>query len=717
MPLVDLGNFRELPPDELEQMPVAGLESEQEPTSGPEIDPETGSLIYEQDDGSVIIDTAPDSLIDKDPSQALHGDNLAEFLDDTTLQEISVDILEGIEQDLASRSKWEDTYNRGIDMLGTSLEAASSTAQLGGGVSKIQSQMLLEAIVRYQANFTAEMMPASGPAKVEDTAPSDNMPKNPQEVQLPNFPVKRTRDEKAEAFEKDFNYYLTVVAKEYYPDTDKMAFEQGFCGNGFKKQYQCPLRRRPVTISIPARDLIVSNDATDLSSALRVTHRTKMSKSVVKRLQLSGVYRNVDLSEPFQDISQNDEKIAQSEGISKSSSRQQDYEHTIYETIVELDIKGFEHTKDGKHTGLPLPYLVTIDKDSREVLAIYRHWKEGDPDYQKIMRIVHYPLIPGLGFYALGFLNLIGNTARASTGATREVLDAGMFSSFPGGLMAKGGGKQRDTNMAVGPGEFKEVDTQGKPIRDIVMGLPYKDPSPVLMQLIQHLEESGMRLAGAGQLPVGEGRADIPVGTMLASIEQMMKPISAIHKRNHRAQREELCNLRDLFLEDPTALSRYNTTPTRAWEQAEELADIRLVPASDPNVPSHTHRLMLATALLQLLSSPSGQKLLNAHEVLERVFNVMGLDNIEALFNPPQAPQPSLADMAKAKELAQKDRELAIKEGETQREAGNAILQGHIRMNELDAQIKDREAQRQSNEKIEAMELLEQRLRSGLATP
>jgi hypothetical protein len=596
-------------------------------------------------------------------------------------------------------------------MLGLEIDQASSVAQTGGGISKVKSQLLLEAIVRYQANFTAEMMPAGGPAKVEDTAPAS---RKQQTAELPNFPVKRTRDEKAEAFEKDLNYYLTEVAKEYYPDTDKMAFEQAFCGNGFKKQYQCPLRRRPVTISVPARDLIVSNNATDLSSALRVTHRTKMARSVLKRLQLGGTYLNIDISEPVQDISQNDEKIGQTEGISKSSTRQQDYEHTIYETIVELDIPGFEHEQDGKKTGLPLPYLVTIDKDSRQVLAIYRHWKENDPDYKKIMRIVHYPLIPGLGFYAIGFLNLIGNTSRAVTGATQELLDAGMFASFPGGLMAKGGGKQRDTNMAVAPGEFKEIDTQNKPIQQVVMGLPYKDPSPVLMSLVQHLEEAGMRLAGAGQLPVGEGRADVPVGTMLAYIEQMMKPISAIHKRNHRAQREELSNLRDLFLEDPTALSRYNATPQRAWEQAEEIADIRLVPASDPNVPSHTHRLMLATALLQLLATPAAKQL-NAREIFERVFTVMGLDNIESLFNPPQPPSPSLADMAKAKELSQKDRELAIKETETQREAGNAILQGHIRMNELDAEVKDREAQRQSEEKIQAMKLAEQRLRSGLS--
>lgn len=711
MPLIDLGNFREPSPDELETMPVLGLEPEVEETEdGPRVDPKTGNLIYEQEDGSVIIDTSPEGADAKDKSAAEFGANLAEYLGDAELDEISFDILEGIEQDIASRTQWEDTYNRGIDMLGLTLDPASGSAKPGGGISNIKSSLLLEAIVRYQANFTAEMMPAGGPAKVEDTAPVSNQPKIP----FPNAPVQRSRDEKAEAFEKDFNYYLTEVATEYYPDTDKMAFEQAFCGNGFKKQYQCPLRRRPVTISIPARDLIVSNDAVDLSSALRVTHRTKMAKSVVKRLQLNGTYRKVDLSEPINDISQNDEKIGQTEGISKSTTRQQDFEHTIYETIVELDIPGFEHEQDGEVTGLPLPYLVTLDKDSRQILAIYRHWKEGDPDYKKIMRIVHYPLIPGLGFYAIGFLNLIGNTARAVTGATQELLDAGMFASFPGGLISKGGGKQRDTNIRMGPGEFKEIDTQDKPIQQVVMGLPYKDPSPVLMQLTQYLEQNGMRLAGAGQIPVGEGRADVPVGTMLAYIEQMMKPISAIHKRNHRAQREELSNLRDLFIEDPTALSRYNITPARAWEQAEELADMRLVPASDPNVPSHTHRLMLATALLQLLGSPAAQKLLNAREILERVLNVMGVDQIDALFNPPQAPSPSLSDMAKAKELSQKDRELALKESETQREAANAVLNGHLRMNELDAQIKDRDAQRASNERIENMKLTEQRLRSGL---
>lgn len=712
MPLVPSDNLRDIPQEELESIGVVGLPTEEseENENEPRVDPKTGALLYDQEDGSVLIDTQPNT--DKEVGEPKsHDDNLALYMDEYDLDSISNDLIEGINSDLDSRREWEDTIVEGIKILGIKLESPSSLASAEGSVSKAHHQMLLEAIIKYQANFVAEMLPASGPAKVNDTNPSD---RGQQGAPLPNFPVKRTRDEKAEAFEKDFNYYMTVVAEEYYPDMDRMAFSQALTGNGFRKQYHCPLKRRPVSMSIPAQDLIISNDATSLADANRFTHRTKISQTTLKRLQWLGRYRKVDISVPTVSADPVGDKIKETEGLSTTSTRPQDTEHVIYECYADIDMPGFEHKdENGEETGLALPYVVTIEKESQKVLEIRRNWEEGDEFYTKKLNIVHYPLIPGLGFYAYGFLHILGNTERALTGLERLIIDAGMFANFPGGLIAKGGAKQTNSSLVVGPGQFKEVDTGSKPIQQVVMDLPYKDPSPVLQQLVQYLESSALRLAGAGLMPLMEGRADIPVGTMLAGIEQMTKPVAAIHKRNHNAQTKEFLNMKKLFMEDPTALSRFSETPARQWQLAEELADIRLVPASDPNVPSHVHRLMLATALMQMLTSPAGMQALNSHEILERVFTIMGLDNIESLFNPPQPPSMKPQDQAKATELQLKAQELDLKKTDQQRAASEAILQGNIRMQQINAQLKDRAAERASKEKLEAMDLLEQRLRSA----
>lgn len=704
--LISLGNLRELPQEELESMPVDGLEPDVPELNEPRTDDATGAKIYDQEDGSVIVDLAPES--GELPVSTNHDDNLAEFMADGDLAAIAFDIVQGVEDDLASRSDWENTISRGIDMLGVKLEAPSSIVNSEGSVSNVHHQMLLETIIRYQANFVGEMLPASGPVKVEDTATSTR----DAGARLPNFPVMRTRDERAEAFEKDFNQYLTVDAEEFYPDTDRMAFSQAFTGNGFKKQFMCPIRRRPVSESIPAQDLIISNDATSIATAGRVTHRFRMSQSTLKRMQWLGVYRKVDLSAPQGLPDTINDAIKTSEGIT-TSNRPEDTQYTFYETYVDLDLKGFEHKdENGEETGLPLPYVVTVEAESQTIVAIRRNWEENDPNYTKDIMIVHYPLIPGLGFYAYGFLHIMGNTERAITGLERLVIDAGMLANFPGGIIAKGGAKQATSNIVVGPGQFKEVDTGGKPINDVVSRMPYKEPGQVLLATIQYLEQAGLRMGGAAQVQVGEGRADVPVGTMLAAIEQMAKPVSAIHKRNHSAQRREFLNLKKLFLKDPSALSRLSDNPARIWQSAAEIADIRLVPSSDPNIPSHTHRLMMATALVQMLMQDKG-KTLNQREVLERVLGIMGVNNIDSLFNPPSAPKPSLRDMAAAQQLKLKAKDLQIKETDQKRRASDAILEHDLKMKEMESRNRDREQERQSREKIEAMELLEQRIRSA----
>lgn len=704
-------------------MPVQGNEG---PDDGDEtttimVDKDTGHVTILEQDGSVTIDTDPDADKRKADVDTEFDDNLAEHMSETDLDALGQAIWEGVENDLKTRADFERIFEKAIDLLGIKMEEASSQASSEGTVSRVYSPLLLETVVKYQANFVAEMLPANGPCKVKDDHNAD-----PEHTPNPNDPVEqiieaneRQRDEIGEAFEKDVNHYLTVTDKGFYPDTDKMSFVQGFCGNGFKKQYHHPLKRRPVSESIPPQDLIVSNNANDLYSAQRVTHRTKMGLATLKRMQLNKTYRKCDIATPQPTVTQTEQKIGLVEGIDKTPQLPGDYEFTIYETLIDIDLKGFEHKdEDGEPTGLPLPYKVTLERDSKKVLAIHRNWEEEDDECQKEVMIVHFPLIPGLGFYAYGFYHLLGNTTRALTGITRLLLDAGQFATFPGFLLAKGGSKQTTNEIRVAPGTGKEIDTGGKPIREVVMELPYKEPSQALLNMAKQLGDDGMRLGGAGNIPVGEGRVDVPVGTMLAAIEQTTKVMGAIHKRNHQAQQQELLNLKKLFMQDPTSLSRFAKTPARKWEVAEEFSDKELVPASDPNVPSQIHRIMLAQALIQLASTPAGMQIYNQIAVHERALRVLGIADPASLFNPPTPPQAAPPDP----NIALKNRELDIKQQQNQlkaqdqqtdmtqqqREASETMLDAQQHSKELQANLQDKREQRAHDLTIEQMKTREE---------
>lgn len=724
-------NVRELPPDLLAAMKLDfGPEKGDEAATNILVDSKTGHITHLDDDGGVTIDTQPDK-----PKRAIsaeaddHDANLAEFIDDNEMAGLAAALHEGVERDLETRRDWDEAFNKGIDLLGLKLEQATSSIGSEGTVSKVYHPLLLETTVRYQANFVAEMLPSSGPVKVRDDYVEPPAEPNPMMGHNGGPPLDDEEDQQAEiadagapatpaipedrtaladAFEKDLNHYFTTVAREFYPDTDRMAFSQGFCGNGFKKQFHCPLRRRPVSESIPAQDLIVSNNATDLYSAIRVTHRSKMSESVMKRMMLTGAYRDVVLAKMPTQPSTTSTKIGSAEGIDKTPSMlPADQEYTVYEIYCDIDLRGFEHKNDeDEPTGLPLPYIVTMDKESQTILAVRRNWKEGDDDYKKKMRIVHFPLIPGLGFYAYGFIHLLGNTDRALTAIMRLLIDAGQFSCYPGFLVAKSGAKQMTNDLRIGPGSGREIDTGGKPINETIMKLPYNEPSAALQQMAQHMEEGGMRLGGAAQIPVGEGRTDIPVGTMLAGIEQMNKPLEAIHKRNHSAQQQEMQNMKELFVEDPKALWKFAKKPARKWQIGEELTDLELVPASDPNVPSHVHRLMVATALVQILQAPVQNQELNAREIYERAFKVLGEQNIEALFKPPPppgaaAPPPDPKVMAAMMKAQSDQASNQIKTEEMQRKANSEVLEHQQRMQEIAAEaatsqqnLKDKQADR-----------------------
>lgn len=564
--------------------------------------------------------------------------NIAEELDDMVLASIASEVLEGVEADDRSRQQWLDDRAGIIDMLGLRLEEPKTSATGDGGqlsgMSSVKSPLLLESTLLFQANAVAELLPSDGPAKVGVESGGA--------VQA---------DEEAQSLENVLNYYLTVVASEYYPDTTRMLFSLGYGGCGIKKVYKCPVRRRPVSESVDPADFIVNNTATDLRNATRITHRIHMPRSTLKRMQIVGAYRDVSLGdETRQQPNAVDEVKAEQQGISAQTERPQDVPYELYEVYCELDIPGFEDKKGSKPTGLYLPWKVTIHRESQTVLEIRRNWNPEDEMKMPRQVFVKYTFVEGMGFYGIGLGHILGNTGRALTGMVRLGIDNAMFANFPGFLYAKQAGRQNTNEIRVPPGGGAAIDTGNQPIGNMVMPLPYKDLSPSFVQLYQAVEEGGQRLGGAAQIQVGEGKQDAPVGTTLALIEQATKTMSAVHKNLHAAQGREFELLVDLFREDPASLWRGAKGVREDWDEAEvgaALARSDIAPKADPNTPSNMHRMMKAQALLQLSDRPSST--IDKRRAEEYALRILGFNDIEQLMPPPDPnaqPQPSPTDQA-----------------------------------------------------------------------
>jgi len=597
--------------------------------------PEEDEQIIETADGGVIVRLGgPELLADDDegyePDDSFY-DNLAERMDESSLAEVAEELLEGIEADIQSRAVWMADYERGMGVIGTQLKQPKSQAT-GEGVSVVDHPLLLEACILYQSGASAELLPAEGPVKIDNGG---------QQTAI--------TDEDAIQLEKDMNEYLTVHRPEYVPDTERMLFQQGFGGVGIKKGFHCPLRRAPVVDAIAPGDFIVDNEATSLENAGRKTHRIKMRQSVMKRMMYVGAYRDVDLQLPMSDITGIERKTAQMHGIKPQADRQQDVSHTVYECCCEIDMPGDRHMARGKPTGLPRPYIVTIEKDSRQVLEIRRNWVDGDDLFTERRRFSIYSFIPMFGFYASGLLNVLGNTTSALTAGWRIMLDKGMFSNFPGGMYLKQGNRQLDNNFRASPGEFVGIDGGGTDdIRKIISAYPYTEPGASTQAMFKDVETTGQRVGGTANIPVAEGKADTPVGTMLAALEQTSKMISAVHRRGHQAQSVEFQILLELIREKPEDFVKY-FEKEGFWtvdRLRRALDNWSLIPRADPNTPTQMHRLLKMMALKQLQQlSP---ELYNARKVDERILMVLGIDEPEELFAPAQAapqmpPDPSLA--------------------------------------------------------------------------
>lgn len=561
---------------------------------------------------------------------------------------------------------------------------------------------------------TPPAAPGPAPAPMGGQPPPP-MPGMPAGIPIPPMPpmmrmllesgsMTQTTEDLADALEKDFNHYLTSCAPEYYPDTDRMLFWVGAGGQGIKKVFNCPLRRRPVSESVDAEDLIVSNATTDLENCGRITHRIKMRPSVLKRMQIIGAYRDVEISKSGPAQTQNvvDKAKANVQGITVQPQRPEEMDEEIYESYCELNIKGFEHkSRAGKVSGLQCPYKVVVHVQSRQILEIRRNWEEGDELCMPRQFFVDFPFVRALGFYAIGLIHIIGNTTTALTAAWREMLDAGMFANFPGFIYNKAAGRQLTNQFRVPPGGGVPLDAGAGKLSEQIMPLPYKDPSAAFIAFIQNIQELGAKAAGAAEITIGEGTQDIPVGTTMAVIEQATKVMDAVHKRLHTAQAIEFKLLKKRFKDDPEAFWRHNKRPTIPWRKEQFLAALEnndLVPVADPNNPTSLHRIAKATAIKQL--QQANPAIYDPVAVDKRIMRTVGIDP-EGLFKQtPDQPEPDPRTLAVIQKTQAQQQQTAIRGAELQLKAKTMMTQWE----------NDR-LERESRERVEEMKILGERMR------
>lgn len=654
------------------------------------VDPKTGAIQTTLADGSVEIDFNPVANDNASEDSSRHNANLAMVIDPAELSRIAEEELRGIQFDEQSRTEWMETRAQGIRLLALKIEdpqsAGADASTAVAGQSTVRHPLLLEATLRFQANAIGELLPSEGPVKV-----SDKTNENGENDQL------------AEALEDDLNYYLTAVAKEYYPDTRRALFYAGFGGCDFKKVYYCPIRQRPVSERVDAKDLIVSNASTDMHNSVRVTHQITMKPSTFRRMQLVGSYRDVPTQTPNpQNTNPVDQEISEIQGIQPDQQQAEDRDHTIYECYCELNIKGFEDKKNGEPTGLPLPYRVVIEKDSRVVLEIRRNWDAEDDRKLGKLPFVKYPFVTGLGFYDIGFVHILGNTTNALTAAWREMLDGGMFANFPGFLYAKGMGRQNTNEFRVPPGGGVGVDTSGAPggdIRAAIMALPYKSPDAAFQGFVKDVGDMGQRLGGTAEINVGEGRADAPVGTTIAMIEQATKIESAVHKGLHTAQKDEFMLLKQCFREHPESfIESVKRKGAFVWSLdnfKKAIEDATLIPQADPNTPSHMHRLMKGQGMVQLDKAYPG--VFNSKEVALRAARILGIEDVDSLLNtqPQQAsPPPEVLKLQGQQQLEQQknaaqQKEDAVKLEMQQRESADQAADRQNRLQIAEMHLKE----------------------------
>ena len=551
------------------------------------------------------------------PQGPMHDDNLAEFIDETELEKISSDLMSDYLNDKETRSDWEHGYTQGLDLLGFKYEDRSQPFQ---GASGVTHPLLAESVTQFQAQAYKELLPAGGPVKC-----------NVVGVESP-----QTEDQ-ARRVREFMNYQITDVMEDYDSDMDQMLFFLALAGSAFKKIYFDSNLDRAVAKFIPVEDLVVPYHSTDLETAPRITHVLKQNKNDVRKSQVSGFYRDVELERSNkQDSIQ--EKYDKIDGVTPSDN-QYDDQCTLLEMHCDLDIPGFEDVgSNNMPTGVKLPYIVTIDEGSRKVLSIRRNYRQEDPKKKKIQYFVHYRFLPGLGFYGFGLIHMLGGLSRTATSALRQLIDAGTLSNLPAGFKARGL-RIRDDDNPLQPGEFRDVDAPGGDLRQNFVPLPYKEPSQTLMQLLGFCVDAGKRFAAVADAKIADSNNANPVGTTMAMIEQGTKVMSAIHKRCHYAQKTEFKLLARIFQLYLPPEYPYNIPGGQRFIKQSDFDNrVDIIPVSDPSIFSMSQRIQMAQAQLQL--AQTNPQIHNTYEAYRRMYQALGIQNIDAILPPPARPAP-----------------------------------------------------------------------------
>jgi len=561
--------------------------------------PDEVALLTE--DGGMIIDFEEGAEL----GTPNFGDNIAEFMQDDELEGLASELIQYFNSDKESRKDWEDTYTKGLDQLGLKIEERTLPWQ---GACGVFHPLLTESVVRFQAETITELFPAKGPVDVRIVGEID------QESQDQSVRV------------KDYlNYLLTDKMSEYRTETEKLLFNLPLAGSAFRKIYFDPMLDRPASMFVPAEDFVVSYGASDLTTCDRATHIMKKSTNDIKKLQVIGFYRDVDLQEPSDDLTKIQSKYNELTG--ERQSYENDNRHTILEMMVDLDLKGFEDRKDGEVTGIALPYVVTLDYQSGKILAIRRNYIEDDPLKKRRQHFVHYQYLPGMGFYGFGLIHLIGGIAKSATSLLRQLVDAGTLSNLPGGLKSRGLRIKGD-DTPIMPGEFRDVDVPGGAIKDNITFLPYKEPSTTLYSLLQNLVEEGRRFASLADMKVSDMNNQAPVGTTLALLERSLKVIGSVQSRIHNSMKHELRILSKIIFDYGPTEYPYNI---KGKELIKEDFDGRVdvIPVSDPNASTKAQKIMQYQAALQL--SQQAPQMYNMEELHRQMLDVLGIRDADKI--------------------------------------------------------------------------------------
>ena len=577
-----------------------------------------------QEDPSVEInmDEEGGAEISFDPTLAApqggedHYANLAEFLDESILAGIGSDLQEQYVDYKTSRQDWEMTYTKGLDLLGFRYETRTEPFRNASGVTH---PVLAESVTQFQSQAYKELLPADGPVRTQIVGKIDSQ-----------------KEQQSERVRDFMNYQIMNVMKEYEPEFDQMLFYLPLAGSTFKKVYYDEILGRAVSKFIPAEDLIVPYSATSLEDADAIIHVLRISENDLRKQQVNGFYRDVELGQPPLKSDQLKEKERQLEGI---RVEKQDNVYTLLECHVNLDIEGFED-KDtsGEPTGIKLPYVVTIEESSQEVLSIRRNYKTDDPLKNKTNYFVHFKFLPGLGFYGFGLIHMIGGLSRTATQALRQLLDAGTLANLPAGFKMRGI-RVRDDAQPIQPGEFRDVDAPGGNLRDAFMPLPFKGPDQTLLQLMGVVVEAGQRFASIADMQVGDANQQAAVGTTMALLERGSRVMSAIHKRLYASLKNEFELLAKVFATYLPPVYPYDVVGgSRQIKQTDFDDKIDILPVADPNIFSQTQRINLAQTEMQL--AMSNPQMHNLYQVYRTMYEAIGVKNIDLILPPPQPPVP-----------------------------------------------------------------------------